>query len=254
MKLPLTALTFTGLFGSSVLLAADMHIPMNFEYLALDGGKVARSVVIHKSELALTPGYHEIALRYHDMVPTDIPDSDETVKSPAFIITLTVEGDTGYYLKPADGDTVKNPQEFAEAPDIIITQKDGGSVDYKVTHTDIRQKEFKTRLYGKTLSPEAQAEAAAVAAAAAAAAASPQLVPQTSASVPVVNTPATAGTTAAGAGLVSTTVVAAGAQPATGAAASSEHTATPEQMLQHWWQRADEQTRKEFLSWAIKQL
>ncbi len=249
MKLPLTALTLTGMFGSSALLAADMHIPMVFEYLALDGQKVARSIAIHKSELELRPGYHEIAIRYHDMVEIDIPDTKETVKSPAFIITLNVEGNTDYYLKPADGDRVKNPLEFAEAPDVVITRKDGGSVDYRLTHTDIRQKDYKTHLYGKTLSPEAQAQAAA----AAAAAASPQLVPRGSASAPssVAVTAAPISTSMDEDDALSTLVVEAEAVDETEGGTT---TATPAEMLQLWWQRADEQTRKDFLGWAIKQL
>lgn len=255
MKLPLAALTIAGLFGSSALFAAEMHIPMAFEYLALDGRKVSRSLVVHQSELELTPGYHEIAIRYSDMVETDVSDTPESVKSTPFIITLDVQGDADYILKPAGGDIVRNPLEFAEAPNVVITREGGAPVDYKLTHTDIQQRDFKTHLYGKTLSPEAQAQAAA----AAAAAASPQLVPTGSASTSVTGvsgsstgSPDSTATTMGEVDVIATSTVAAGA--ASTAAESGPSTATPADMLQLWWQRADQQTRKEFLSWAIKQL
>ena len=258
MKISKSALTLSLMVGSTVLSAAELHIPMAFEYLALDGRKVSRSMVMHKAEPELTPGYHEIAIRYNDMVETDISDTPETVKSNPFIITLSTDGRSDYHLKPAGGDIVRNPVEFAKAPEVVITREGGGSVDYRVVHTDIQQNEFKTRLYGKTLSPEAQAQAAA----AAAAVSSTQLVPEATAGTPVASSsvtvtsaPSASASSMGEVDVLSTTVVAAGA----GAAAANAdegggHTATPGEMLQVWWQRADEQTRKEFLSWAIKQL
>ena len=257
MKISKSALTLTLMVGSTALSAAELHIPMAFEYLALDGRKVSRSMVMHKSELELTPGYHEIAIRYNDMVETDLSDTPETVKSNPFIVTMSVDGRAEYTLKPAGGDVVRNPLEFAEAPQVVITREGGGSVDYRLVHTDIKQNEFKTRLYGKTLSPEAQAQAAA----AAVAVSSTQLVPEATAGTPVASSsvtvtsaPSASASSMGEVDVLSTTVVAAGAGAAANAGESSGHTATPGEMLQVWWQRADEQTRKDFLSWAIKQL
>lgn len=253
MKISQSVPAITFLLGSSVLSAAELHIPMAFEYLALDGRKVERSMVMHKSELELTPGYHEIAMRYNDMVELDMPDTPENVKSNAFIITLDVSGDADYYLKPAGGDVIRNPQEFAEAPSVVITREDGSPVDYRLTLTDIKQREFDTHLYGKTLSPEAQAQAAA----AAAAASSTQLVPQASSrpvdpmsSAAVESNPGPSAATMAEVDVTASSAAAAAVEPDQ----DTGRTATPGEMLQLWWQRADEQTRKEFLGWAIKQL
>jgi uncharacterized protein len=267
MKNSKPALALALLTGASTLAAAELHIPMAFEYLALNGKKVSRSAVVHKSELELSPGYHEIAIRYYDMVELDMPDTPERVSSPAFIITLNVTEDSDYYLKLARGEVVRNPLEFAEAPDVIVTRKGGGSVDYQLTHTDIEQRDFKTRLYGKTLSPEAGAQAravaeaeAAAAAAAAAAAVSPQLVPKAGATVPQAAPSESkaqdeAASTMAEVDMTSTPVTAASASAAASPGdTAGQHAATPGDMLQLWWQRADEQTRKEFLGWAIKQL
>lgn len=250
MKISKSALTFTLMVGSTALSAAELHIPMAFEYLALDGRKISRSMVVHQSELELTSGYHEIAIRYSDMVVTDVSDTPESVRSTPFIITLNVDGNAGYYLKPAGGDVVRSPLEFAGEPEVIVIRKDGGSVDYRLTHTDIGPREFDTHLYGKTLSPEAEAQAAAVAAAAS----STQLVPQASdrasasPAIAVGSAQAASATTMAEVDVVSKSAAVdageVGVRPA----------ATPGEMLQLWWQRADDQTRKEFLGWAIKEL
>ncbi len=253
MKISRTALTVSLLAACPALAAAELHIPMAFEYLALDGRKVSRSMVVHKSELELTPGYHEIAIRYNDMVELDMPDTPENVKSTPFIITLDVSEDVDYYLKPAGGDTVRNPLEFAQKPDVVITRKDGSAVDYRLTYTDIDQRDFKTHLYGKTLSPQAQAQAAA----AAAAAASTQLVPVTESTgaepaTTVSGAPASSAATMGEVDVMASTGVAAESDAQTDA--GNGQPATPAEMLQLWWLRADEKTRKEFLGWAIKQL
>jgi uncharacterized protein YccT (UPF0319 family) len=228
MKKPLTALAFASVFASSTLSAATLHVPMAFEYLAVDGQKIAQNLVIHKSELELKPGYHEIAIRYYDVVETDMMNYEEVVKSKPFIITLNVTDDVDFYLAPANGDRIRHPQQFAESPDVGITRKDGGAVDYKFTQTDISQKEFSSRLYDQNVAQETT-----VVAAPPVESSGLSPVEEDVPSAPGLVTTATAGSKAVEAG---------------------ETTATPAQMLQIWWQRADEETRREFLSWAVKQL
>lgn len=230
MKKSLLMLTLIALFGASAVSAANMKIPMAFEYLALDGQKVKKSVFMHKSKLKLSPGQHEIALRYHDMVESEVSDTDEDVKSPAFIITLNVTDGADYYLEVGGNGEIDDPREFALAPDVVVTRKGGGKVDYKLTHTDIEEKSFNIQLYGQ--SPEQQKPALVSHNAPTTAAAAAQYTPEPE----LVSTP------------VGATTAAAAPAPATGT------TATPEQMLHLWWQRADEKTRKEFLSWAVQQL
>lgn len=229
MKPLLAAITGIGLFASSSLFAASLNIPMAFEYLAVDGQQVKRSVVMHKSRLDLSQGQHEIALRYSDMVEANAMETPESVKSPAFIITLDAVENVDYFLTTADGKPVRNAKEFARAPDVKIIRKDGGQVDYTLTHTEITDKDFATHLYGQEAQPAKPAVVATTAPTAAMAAAAPT-EPSQLQSAPVAAAAASAGVEA------------------------GESNASPEQMLRLWWQRADEQTRRDFLAWAIKQL
>ncbi len=229
MKKSLTILALISLFGASAVSAANLKIPMAFEYLALNGQKVKKSVFLHKSKLKLSPGQHEIALRYHDMVDSEVSDTPEDVKSPAFIITLNVTDGPDYYLEVGGNGEIDNPREFAKAPNVVITRKSGGKADYKLTHTDIEEGDFNIQLYGQR--PEDQKPALVSHNAPTTAAAAAQVSPEPN----FASTPVNASTAAAPA-------------PATGT------TASPEQMLHLWWQRADEKTRKDFLSWAIKEL
>lgn len=225
----LMAVTLGGMSVASALQAENLNIPMVFEFLALDGQKVERSLVSHKADLALTPGDHEIAIRYSDMVVGDITDTPESVKSDPFIITLRVDQGAGYELRPAGGDTIRDPFEFASAPAVEITRTDGAQVDYSFTQTDISQRDFDTKLYGKRI-----AAAATVAAA------------------PAVAHAAAPATPVGGAAPEIYDLEVVGEKEVT--AVEGGQGASPEQMLRLWWERADEQTRKDFLGWAIKQL
>ncbi|MGS0675239.1 DUF2057 domain-containing protein [Shewanella sp. 0m-4] len=233
MKPRLTITALLALCGSSAAFAADFNIPMAFEYIAVDGQEIKSSLFNHKSEIELDKGTHKIAIRYNDLVEDDFSDSESNIKSNAFIVTIDVDGDYSYQLKPADGEFVKNPKSFAKAPQVIITREDKGNVSYKVTQTDITEESFVSRFFSGNDATDIDAEAAIVTSAAVAVASTP--------SAPV-SKPSPAAT--------ATMPAVVGAAPAT----SAEDAAKAEQMLQYWWLHADEQTRKEFMSWAIKQL
>ncbi|EGM70354.1 DUF2057 domain-containing protein [Shewanella sp. HN-41] len=226
--LPISSLLV--LLGSASAFAADLNIPMSFEYLALDGKKVESSVFNHKSSLELAPGTHKIAIRYHEMVEDDFSDSQTFVKSAPFIVTLEVDGDHQYYLRAAEGKVVKKPKSYAQNPQVVLTRSDKGQVNYQVANTDIEEESFVSRLFSGNQAVDVSGTAAAA-------------------------------TGAAGA----TAVVVAAAPTSTQAAvnatsltkpvdASKAAGANPQQMLQYWWLQADEKTRKEFMSWAISQL
>lgn len=234
MKPRLTITALLALCGSSAVFAADFNIPMAFEYIAVDGKEVETSLFNHKSEIELDQGTHKIAIRYNDLVSDDFSDSETNIKSNAFIVTIDVDGDYSYQLKPADGEFVKNPKSFAKAPQVVITREDKGSVNYKVTQTNIGEESFVSRLFSGNNPTDIDAEAAAITSAGAAAVAATPTAPVSKPS------PAAAAT------LPETTK--------TAPAAATADTAKAEQMLQYWWLQADEQTRKEFMSWAIKQL
>ncbi|GIU08210.1 MULTISPECIES: DUF2057 domain-containing protein [unclassified Shewanella] len=234
MKPRLTVTALLALCGSSAAFAADFNIPMSFEYIAVDGQEVKTSLFNHKSEIELEKGTHKIAIRYNDLVEDDFSDSETNVKSNAFIVTIDVDGDYSYQLKPADGEFVKNPKSFAKSPQVVITREDKGTVNYKVTQTNITEESFVSRLFSGNDATDVDA-AAAVATGAAVAS-----VPTAPVSKP---SPAAAAT-----------MPAVAATSPTAPATSAEDAAKAEQMLQYWWLHADEQTRKEFMSWAIKQL
>ncbi|AQS37023.1 hypothetical protein Sps_01859 [Shewanella psychrophila] len=229
MKSLMSITAILALLGSSSALAANLNIPMSFEYLAIDGKKVESSLFSHKSDLELSQGTHKIAIRYHDMVQDDFSDSESFVKSSPFIVTLAVDGDHDYTLKPADGDIVKQPKSFAKSPQVEITRSDKGAVIYKVTQTDFTEDSFVTSLFGGGNKQDIAAVTTA-ATGGAVLAASASATPTAPVSIPA---PVEA-------------------MPMTPASADKgEHA---QQMLQYWWLHADDKTRKEFMSWAIQQL
>ena len=233
MKPRLTITALLALCASSAAFAADFTIPMSFEYIAVDGKEIKTSLFSHTSEIELDKGTHKIAIRYNDLVEDDFSDSETNVKSNAFIVTINVDGDYSYNLSPADGEFVKNPKSFAKSPQVVVTREDKGEVSYKVTQTNISEESFVSRLFSGNDATDLDAEAAVATGAAAVA-----VTPSAPVSKP---SPAAAATMPA---------VAAETAPIT----STDDAAKAEQMLQYWWLHADEKTRKEFMSWAIKQL
>lgn len=225
--LPISSLLV--LLGSASAFAADLNIPMSFEYLALDGKKVESSVFNHKSSLELTPGTHKIAIRYHEMVEDDFSDSQTFVKSAPFIVTLDVDGDYQYYLQAAEGKVVKKPKVYAQNPQIKLTRGDKGDVNFQVVNTNLEEESFVSRLFSGNQAVDVSGTAAAATGAAGAVVAVAPVPVATSATVSATSLTAPVGTSKATA-------------------------ANPQQMLQYWWLQADEKTRKEFMSWAISQL
>ncbi|MCI2963503.1 DUF2057 domain-containing protein [Shewanella sp. N2AIL] len=225
--LPISSLLV--LLGSASAFAADLNIPMSFEYLALDGKKVESSVFNHKSSLELTPGTHKIAIRYHEMVEDDFSDSQTFVKSAPFIVTLDVDGDYQYYLQAAEGKVVKKPKVYAQNPQIKLTRGDKGDVNFQVVNTNLEEESFVSRLFSGNQAVDVSGTAAAATGAADAVVAVAPAPVATSATVSATSLTAPVDTSKATA-------------------------ANPQQMLQYWWLQADEKTRKEFMSWAISQL
>lgn len=225
--LPISSLLV--LLGSASAFAADLNIPMSFEYLALDGKKVESSVFNHKSSLELAPGTHKIAIRYHEMVEDDFSDSQTFVKSAPFIVTLDVDGDHQYYLQAAEGEVVKKPKVYAQNPQIKLTRSDKGNINYQVVNTNLEEESFVSRLFSGNQAVDVSGTAAAATGAAGAVVAVAPAPVTTSATVNATSLTAPVDTSKAAG-------------------------ANPQQMLQYWWLQADEKTRKEFMSWAISQL
>ena len=204
------------LLSSSAVVAASLNIPMSFEYLALDGTQIESSLFNHKSNIKLENGTHKIAIRYHDLVQDDFSDAESFVKSSPLIITLTVNGDHHYTLA-ADGEVIEQPRSFAKSPQVMITRNDAGTVDYSVKHTDFTEDSFINHLFSGGTGLNATSLASAANKATMIASVTAPLSQQ---------------------GLNDT---------------QANKAVQSEKMLQYWWSHADHKTRKEFMSWAIKQ-
>ena len=235
MKSFVTTGAIMALLSSTSLMAANLTIPMSFEYLALDGKQIETNMFSHKSDLSLDNGSHKIAIRYHDMVEDDFSDSQSFIKSAPFIVTLNVDADVNYTLSAADGDVVKRPKSFAKDPKIIITREDKGAVNYTVEQTNFEEKSFLTNIFSGNKGDNVDVLAVNATGSSAAPAAAVQSAK-----------PAVSATVAATAVATSEANT---AQPI-----KADNPAQAEQMLQYWWLQADEKTRKEFMGWAIKQL
>ncbi|WP_119969661.1 DUF2057 domain-containing protein [Shewanella japonica] len=239
--LPLSA-TLLAFVTSTSVIAANLSIPMSFEYLALDGKEIDTNMFSHKTNLELDNGQHKIAIRYHDMVDDDFSDSQSFIKSSPFIIDIKVDGDYEYQLKPIDGDYVKKPKAFAKDPQVVISRKDNGAVSYTVTQTEYKESSFISNLFNGNQGEDIDTLSAS------ATDSNTKSLPVAKVA-PSATVAATAPAVAASANEVNTTKTSSAKVNA-----NSQTGTHPEQMLQYWWLQADEETRKEFMSWAIKQL
>lgn len=245
------------LASSSAVFAANLSIPMSFEYLALDGQTIETNKFTHKKDLTLTNGTHKIAIRYHDIVNDEFSDSQSFIKSAPFIVTLVVDGDHQYLLSPAQG-VVKQPKNFAKAPQIIISREDKQAADFSVAQTQLEESSF----FGKLFADKSQP----------ATAASTQVIDSsklTATSAPVANkhtseqtftdklasqTQAITSDSLPDQDAVNAMITATPSKAEAKINAKSNSKAQAEQMLQYWWLQADEKTRKAFMGWAIQQL
>ncbi|MGZ9897805.1 DUF2057 domain-containing protein [Shewanella gaetbuli] len=234
MKSIVTTSALFALLSSSSLLAANLTIPMSFEYLAMDGKEIETNMFSHKAELNLTEGTHKIAIRYHEMVEDDFTDSQSFIKSAPFIVTLKVDGDYQYHLQAAEGEVVKKPKQFAKKPEVVISREDNGQVSYSVELTNVKESSLFDSFFGDSDEMAAQSVAA---------------TSPTNKQAAETATASVAPTSA-----VAATAVVANAASDSTTKTNTQPPANAEQMLQYWWLQADEETRKEFMSWAIKQL
>ena len=131
---------------------------------------------------------------------------------------------------------IKQPKVFAKKPQVNIKRNDNGLVNYDVVQTNFSENSFITNLFNgkkshdiETLSASATSDSNQVITTMPAKTVAPTVAATT------IMTPTLAETTSQG-------------------TSSNTTPAQAEQMLQYWWLQADEKTRKEFMSWAIKQL
>jgi len=234
MKLLLSVSVMLVMTVSISAFAADLKIPMEFEYLALDGKKVKSNSFRHKSTLELNQGTHKIAIRYNDLVKDDFGDNRSFIKSSPFIITINIDGDHHYLLRPGEGKIIRNSKIFAKDPKVKISRSDNGPVSYQVFNTDWEEESFLSRLFSGNQTQDIAGNAA--------------TATNTGVSLAASGSATIAAETKADA--VTATLPATVTEPHN---ANQTADANPQRMLQYCWLQADEKTRKEFMRWAFSQ-
>jgi uncharacterized protein YccT (UPF0319 family) len=246
------------LASSSAVFAANLSIPMSFEYLALDGQTIETNKFTHKKDLTLTNGTHKIAIRYHDIVNDEFSDSQSFIKSAPFIVTLVVDGDHQYLLSPAQG-VVKQPKSFAKAPQIIISREDKQAADFSVAQTQLEESSFFGKLFADKSQPAIAASTQVAATTPKTETAQPpasnkQTPEQTFTDKLASQTQAITSDSLPDHDAVNGMIAATPAKAEAKINTKSNSKAQAEQMLQYWWLQADDKTRKAFMGWAIQQL
>ncbi|SHH28180.1 DUF2057 domain-containing protein [Ferrimonas marina] len=223
--------------------ADTLRIPMELTYVGLNGEKVSTSLFSHKSKVELQDGVNRVALKYNDLVPESIGDGHEKVESNPFVIELQASGGQEYTVALASRiRNIRDAKAFAEAPKVVITDRQGNEVAFNQNLTEGDDPNLFDRMLGEP--------------------APGQTVEQVAIAATAVGTAAVATSSAASAPAAVATTAPAAAAPvaaapvATEAAAQAPAAANPqaEAMLKYWWEQADEQTRKAFMSWAITQM
>ncbi|MBY6186736.1 DUF2057 domain-containing protein [Marinobacter hydrocarbonoclasticus] len=214
------------LLASPISWAESLTIPMEFEFVALDGTKVQTSLFSHKDELELAPGERKIALQYKDLVPESVGDGHRRVSSSPFVITLNVDEGVDYALKADRRITdIKTAEAYAKAPKVVITASNGSQAQFSLQQTQSDESTIVDKLLGEQpTAPSAEEAALAATASGSAVAASSK------ASAPA-------------------EVKATEVKPA-----PAQGDDRAEEMLKYWWEQADAETRKAFMSWAVQQL
>ncbi|TKB58565.1 YccT family protein [Ferrimonas aestuarii] len=223
----LAALVAGGISFGSV--AAELNIPLSFEFVAVNGEEVESNFFSHKDELEVGLGQHTVALVYKDLIEERYGDGHQKVTSAPFLLHINVDADTTYTIRPSERITeVKQAKAFADKPTLTISRADGKTADYRVEMTSIKQESlFETLTKG--VSPEQEQKMQVIAAT------NPNAAPAATAAV-------------------TTSAVAASAPSKTSVDLSNDTQLNPNAMLKYWWQQADEKTRKEFMSWAIQNM
>lgn len=205
-------------------MAAELIIPAEFEFLAVDGKKIESSLLNRQSKLQLSNGHHNIAIRYNDIIEDDFDDSHEFVTSKPFIIHLLIDGDFIYRLNSDSKLSTEDPKRFAKHPKIVVSRKDNGKIVYRFTQTQLDE----SSILNGFADSNSQQDIALLAAKA-----TQNNEPQDVTHL----------------------------QHRKLASTNKKRNQVPKdsipaniksaEMLQYWWQQADKKTRKAFLNWAI---
>ncbi|WP_068545245.1 DUF2057 domain-containing protein [Thalassotalea crassostreae] len=113
-------LSFTLLVFSTVVSAAQLVVPEDFEVLRLNGEEFSTSLLAKSTTLELPPGQNVLVLKYSQMFDDDMEDHHITIKSKPFILLFSVSNEkslTFSYPKQTDGELAR---VYAKSPDIKI--------------------------------------------------------------------------------------------------------------------------------------
>ncbi len=241
---------------SPTLFAAELQIPLEFEFVAINGKDVKNNFFSHNGSEPLQVGTNKVALVYNDLIRDNIGDSHSKIKSAPFVVTFDAQADQNYQLQAAiEIDNVKTARQFAQDPQVRIQTPNGSTVPVNVALTDTRPQGIFNQLgnnssaivaTGGTVAPTVTAASAT--ALTTAATQTPEIANNkpmqmlqywwqesssdvhnafTGWSVQHINTTQTV---------------------------APQHNDQAQSMLQYWFIKADEPTRKQFLSWAFQNM
>lgn len=199
--------------------ASQLSIPSEFEFLAVDGNPINSSLLNRKSSIKLAEGEHKVAMRFNDLYEDDITGSHGYIKSYPFIVSIFVDGLNQYQLAGLGSQFNDNPDKYAKNPKITIRRVDNGKVVYSVKNTQFNE----GSLLGEMLGGEARKDVKAYAV-------QQTTVHKVQASTQAITNEATAANVA-----------------------QDETMVDNEAMLKYWWNKADVESRQNFLIWLQTQ-
>jgi hypothetical protein len=196
--------------------AAELEIPRDFEFLAVDGRDLDGWFGTSRS-IDLTPGRHKIALKYSGTVPDENPRLQDFISSEPLLLTLEVEGNHHYTLVPHPS-MEQNPREYAKNPKIKVVRDDRGPTSFDVALLVERTQSKLERITqnydsNENTKPASDMERLT----------SPESQRRIATQVSSIPTPATGSSESPAAG-----------------------------MLNYWWNQADQATRERFLKQILK--
>ncbi|MFI3245921.1 MAG: DUF2057 family protein [Ferrimonas sp.] len=244
---------------SPTLFAAELQIPLEFEFVAINGNNVNNNFFSHNGSEPLQVGTNKVALVYNDLIRDNIGDSHSKIKSAPFVVTFQAQADQNYQLQAAiEIDNVKTARQFAQDPQVLIQTSNGSNIPVEVALTDAQPQGIFNQLSnnnsaivatGGTVTPTVTAASAT--ALTTAATQTPQ-TPEMDNNKPMKMLQYW--WQESGADVHNAFTGWAVQHLNTTQTVAPQHDDQAQSMLQYWFIKADESTRKQFLSWAFQNM
>jgi uncharacterized protein len=141
-----TKLTVLLLFLSAFSHANTLIVPAQFEVLKVDGRNYDSSFFAQRQKIKLINGKHVALLKYKELFDDPENDDHTTVKSEPFIVLFSMQGSPLELVFKVNKDE-KEARSFAESPLVRIVDTRGNEVSSKtMLLADYEQKLFQVAL------------------------------------------------------------------------------------------------------------